>query len=185
MAGIKDKIRRATLAEATVSLCLNGALVAEFEQHERELQAAKRNASDTLDGNAAVVEIAERMEALRERMTEDTEVFRLRALPRNRWRELVDQHQPRRGEDGALDKRDAAIGVDVSTMFPALVRASVVSPVLDAEDWSALLGDESTDGVLTDAQFDALSGAAWRLNRSEVDIPFSFTASRILSSERE
>ena len=51
MSSIKEKIRAASLPERTVSVCLNGGLVAEFEQAERELQQATRRAvTDSLDG---------------------------------------------------------------------------------------------------------------------------------------
>jgi len=177
---VKALIREARLPERTVSVCLNAALVAEIEQAERDLADAQQRASDTLAGDPRVREIAERIEALRQRMRDHTVDFRLRAMPRPQWRALIDDHPPRKADDGSVDERDKYIGVNVDDFFPALIRASVVEPELDDEDWSLLL-----DEKLTDRQFDALSDAAWGLNRREVDVPFSPAASRILASGPE
>jgi hypothetical protein len=182
---IKDKIKGARLAERTVPVCLDGALVAEIEAADRELKRlTEQPGADSLEGNGLRA-AAERVEELRRQMQDATEEFRLRALPRKRWKALIALHGPRRDEDNRVDERDRAIGVNVDTFFPALVRASVIAPELDAEDWTALLGDEQTDGVLTDRQFDELANAAWYLNRDTVDVPFSHAASRILNSEPE
>lgn len=186
MSTIKDKIKSARLPERTVPVCLDGALVAEIETAERDLQRlTEQPAVDSLEGAPGLRAAAERVEELRRQMQESTVEFRLRALPRQRWKALIALHSPRRDEDDRVDERDRAIGVNVDTFFPALIRVSVVAPELDAEDWTALLGDENTDGALTDRQFDELANAAWYLNRDTVDVPFSLAASRILNSAPE
>lgn len=182
MSDIKAKIRAARLPERTVPVCLDGALIAEIEAADRELvRLREQPAADSLDGGGDVRRAAERVEALREQMSEASEDFRLRAMPRKRWKAFIRQHQPRKDEDGRVDERDRHIGVNVDTVYPALIRASVVSPALDDEDWLTLLGDDEVDGVLTDRQFDELSSAAWFLNRDTVDVPFSRAASQILN----
>lgn len=178
---IKSLIRGAKLPERTVPICLRADLVAEIEAAERDLTEAQRAPRDSLAAGSRVRELAERIEALRERMQEHTISFRLRALPRPRWRELIAEHPPRKGEDGSVDERDKYIGVDTSTFYEAMIRACVVEPELDDDDWRILLEDS-----LTDRQFDELATAAWALNRHEVDIPFSLAASRVIrSSEPE
>lgn len=183
---IKDKIRRARLAERTVPLCLDGALVAEIEAAERELKRlTERPPVDSLEGGGELRAAAGRVEQLREQMAESTVEFRLRAIPGNRWQAVLDEHPPRRDEGGTVDVRDRAIGVNVDSFFPALVRRCLVSPELDDEDWTALFGSDEVDGALTDRQCDQLYDAAWALNRKEVDVPFSLAASRILASAPE
>lgn len=182
MSNIKAKIKAARLPERVIPVCLDGALIAEIEEADRELvRLREQPAADSLDGGGDVRRAAEQVEALREQMREASEDFRLRAMPRKSWKAFIRQHQPRKDDDGRVDERDRHIGVNVDTVYPALVRASVVSPVLDDEDWLALLGDVDTDGVLTDRQFDELANAAWLLNRDTVDVPFSLAASQILA----
>jgi hypothetical protein len=195
MSSIKEKIKKASRPERTVPVCLNGQLVAEFEAAERRLQEAiRRPAVDSLDAGGETRELAEQVEALREQMLDGVVEFRLRAMPRKRWRAFISEHPPREDDDGVVDARDRNIGVNVDTFYPALIRTSTVEPELDDEDWLELLGGErklpdgqveEVEGVLTSRQFDELAGAAWDLNRDTVDVPFSRAASRILSSAPE
>jgi len=177
---IKALIRGAKLPECTVPVCLNADLTAEFERAERELSEATQRPADSLAAGGQARQIAERIEALRAEMVEHTIDFRLRAMQRPRWKAFVAAHPPRRADDGGVHERDRSIGVNTETFFDALIRASVVEPELDDEDWSLLL-----DEKLTDRQVDQISDAAWSLNRREVDVPFSRAASRILNSEPE
>lgn len=171
----KARLKAAKLPERTVPICLRGDLAAQFDELERQLAESLRTPAASLAGDGSG-EIAERMEELRRQMLDDTTPFRLRAMPKPRWRQFVGEHPPRKGDDGEVDERDRIIGVNVDSFYTALIRASVVDPDLDDEDWDALLGD---DGVLTSRQFDDLADAAWGLNRREVDIPFSPAASRM------
>lgn len=178
-ANIKDMLKAAKLPEKQVPICLRGDLQAEFEDAERRLTDAENNTGDSLAGNGARA-VAEQIEALRQQMQEHTVPFRLRALPRPAWKDLLAAHPPRKGDDGAVDERDKYVGVNLDTFFEALVRSAVVEPQMDDEDWAMLFGE-----ALTDRQFDLLSDAAWGLNRREVDVPFSRAALRILGSASE
>lgn len=173
---VKALIRGAKLPETTVPVCLAADLVAQFEQAERELAEAGESARTSLADGGRQREIAERIEALREQMQASTVDFRLRAMPRPRWREFIAAHPPRKDpKTGEVDERDRYVGVNTDTFYDALVQASAVDPDLDDEDWALLLGEK-----LTDRQFDQLADAAWALNRRDVDVPFSRAASRIL-----
>lgn len=176
----KDLIRSGKLPERSVPVCLHADLVAEHEATERELGQERERPGKRLDAGSKVRELSERLTALEARMAEHTIDFRLRAMPRPKWKAFVAEHPPRKTDAGEVDERDKFIGVNTEMFFPALVRASVVEPELDDEDWALLL-----DERLTDRQFDELSNAAWSLNRGEVDVPFSRAASRILTSEPE
>lgn len=171
MSTFKAKLAAAKLPTRTVQICLGGDLVAEHEQAERELEQAQRKPVDSLAGSG-VSAIVERIESLEEQMREQSETFVLRALPRPKWRELLKEHPPRRGDDGEVVEDDRSLGINVETFYEALVRRSVASPELDDDDWTALFE------ALTDRQFGDLAMAAWLLNRDEVDVPFSLAASR-------
>lgn len=167
----KSMLAEAALPETVVPVCLRGDLAADHEVLERELEQAQKQATDSLAGNGAA-EIAERIRGLEEQMREHTYDFRLRALPRRAWRDLVAAHPPRRGDDNEIVDADR-MGVNGETFFDAMIRACLVDPELADEEWAAL------NEALTDRQYDSISDAAWALNRREIDVPFSRAASRM------
>lgn len=176
MSDISARLKAARLPERTVEICLRGDLVAEFEQLDRQWRAAiDRPATSLADGGEGV-EIAAQMEAVRADMQGEMLTLRLRALPRRRWSELVAEHPVRRSDDGTTHADDEQFGYNSSTFFEALVRESVIDPVLSHSDWATL------DDVLTDSNFMALANAAVMLNRRSVDIPFSLAVSQTLTS---
>lgn len=159
----------AKLPEATVDVCLRGDLVAEWEVAEKQLQElqqaeAKRTLAGSPEESAAVARVRE----LEEQMRSSTITVTLRALRRPDWARLIADHPPRDGNKG-----DQAMQVNQSTLFEALVKVSIVSPEMDDARCQRFLD------ALTDAQFDGLATKAWNLNRRDVDVPFSRTASRI------
>jgi hypothetical protein len=166
---VKELIKGARLPEATVDLCLRADLVAEYEQVQREHAKAQEATGKSLAGSGGAAQaLDERLADLRTQMQDSTLTVTLRALPSPRYQALVAEHPPRlAGEE--VDRRDRYFGFNVDTFFPVLARACVVAPVLDAEDWDALVGD---DGKLTDAQVGKLTDTAWKLNRKDVDLPF-------------
>lgn len=169
----KEMIKGARRPEKVTPICLRGDLQVEFEAAEKALVEAMRPA-DSLAGNGPVAEIVARIEALQAEMSEHTLQVRMRGLPRPEWKDLIAAHPPRRAEDNTIDERDKYVGLNMDSFFPAMIRACTVSPEMDDDDWELLLGP-----ALTDAQFDALSDAAWGLNRSDVSVPFSRVASQI------
>jgi len=160
----------AALPERTVMICLRGDLAADHEAAERELEQAAKTAGDSLAGNGAA-EIADRIEALEARMREHSYEFRLRALPKPKWRKLVAGHPPRRDDDNEMLEPDKYLGVNAETFYDAIIRACLIDPELTDEQWEQLVD------TLTDQQYESLSDAAWALNRRDVDIPFSRAAS--------
>lgn len=168
----KSMLAEAALPETVVPVCLRGDLAADHELAERELEQAQQQAADSLAGNGAA-EIVERIEGLEAQMRERTYDFRLRALSKPGFRALVKDHPPRRDADDKVVEEDKYIGVDSTTFFDAMIRACLVDPELNDEEWAAL------NEALTDRQYADLSDAAWGLNRHEVDVPFSRAASRM------
>jgi hypothetical protein len=191
MGAYTDRLKDAKLPERSVSVCLRGDLVAEWEQAERDLERAQKQPSDSKEG-VGVGALVDRIEALQAEMSEHADDFRLRALPRHKFRKLVVAHPPRK-DGGDVNREDNQLGVNRETFFPALIKASVVEPALDEDDWLALFGDtdetiakleaegredEIRQGVLTDRQFQTLEDVAWFLNRADgIDVPFSRAAS--------
>lgn len=166
-----DIIRSAKLPEATVPVCVRGDLAAEVERLDKQLTDLNSNTDGRLVGNAQARELAERIEALRAEMADSTVALRLRAMPHREWAKLAAAHKPREGEDV-----DQALGINMETFPAALIRASIVDPELDHDTWDTLAD------TLTFEQWDTLTTAAWNLNRREVSVPFSATASRILQT---
>lgn len=161
---ITAAIRNAHRPERTVALCLAGDLVAEWEQLNRQREAAARATADSLDGGPAQ-DFAAQMEALRPRMDAATIVVRLRALPRSAYTRLLADHPPRRDADGKIEPTDVG-GFNAETYWPAIIRASWLEPVLDAATMTLLLDEQ-----LSQRQFDDLSLAAHLANRGAVDLP--------------
>jgi len=168
----KTMLAEAKLPEATVMICLRGDLAADHEAAERELELAEKTGADSMAGSGAG-DVAERILALEEEMREHSYEFRLRALPRSKWRELCHAHPPRRDDDNEIIEPDKYVGINPESFYPAMIRACLVDPELTDEEFEQLLE------ALTDRQFEGLSDAAWGLNRREVDIPFSRAASRM------
>lgn len=197
----EDIIRGGSLPATSVPVCMRANLQAEYEDLERSLQEELTKPRDSLASGGDARAISERLRQLEEQMRDHTVTFHFRALPRPKWKALLAMHPPRKAEDGGLDERDKYIGVNTETFFEALIRACTVEPRLSPEVWRVLFGDSEAvraqleaelgaeeaaekieEGKLTDRQFDTLSNAAWALNRSDVDVPFSRAASRILAN---
>lgn len=191
----KTMLAGAKLPEATVPICLRGDLAADHEAAERELDQAQRRPADSLAGTGAGA-LAEKIESLEAQMRDHTYEFRLRALPRPRWRALVAAHPPRKADDGSVVDSDR-IGVNAETFYDSIIIVSTVDPDMSVDVdayFEALLVAQSTGSdlpelprgdwnslfeALTDRQYDELADASWGLNRREVDIPFSHAASRM------
>lgn len=192
MGSYKKKHAGAKRAERTYPVCLRGDLNGDWQAANRELERAREKArsSDSKEGTD-LGDLVDRVRAIEAQMLEHTEEWRLRALPKYKFRALVAAHPPRLGEDEMPVDSDR-MGVNRDTFFPELIRESLVSPDLDDEDFLWLFGhsddereqlvadgrgDEIEDGILNDRQIGDLEDVAWFLNRDEVRVPFSHAAS--------
>jgi hypothetical protein len=158
----------AKMPEKIVPVCLRGDLAADFEAVDRELAEVQKAKTNSLAGSGAAA-LIEQLDALTVEMKEHTYPFRLRAVPRHVWRDLMAAHPPRE-KDGEVLMEDRLTGADRSTVFEPMVRMSIVDPALDGQQWTKLLA------ALTDRQFEDLTAAAWDLNQGKIDIPFSDAA---------
>ena len=172
---IADLIGQVKRPEKTVSICLAGDMQAEFEDLERDLEIARdKPAEGTLAGgaNPMATQIAQQIMELRERMREHSRIFRFRGLPRKEYSDLVAKCPP--GDD-APDGAE----VDWELFSVALVAGCAIEPAMTAEE-AGQVAD-----VLTQAQWDSLVTAAFSVNKRDVDVPFSYSASAVLQSSRK
>jgi hypothetical protein len=162
-------IRDAKRRTDTYDLCTDPDLVGEHEDLLARLAVERAKASDSLDGGGEAAALQEQLANLAERIAAVTVTLTFAALPRPRYRALVDAHPPVKDEDGEItDGRSKRIGVDYDTFFVALVRPSLVAPELDDETLTYMM-----DEVLTASGWRDLSTVLWNLNESTVDVPFS------------
>jgi hypothetical protein len=170
MSTISDIRRRRP--EGSVDLCLAGDLVLQHEALDRQLSEAEADPNEGIEGGARAA-LVDQILALEEEMRASVVTFRLRALPRGKYRELKNSCPPRIREDGQPDPHDARRGFDIDRMYDRLVPVSIFDPVLSEQELKEILDD------LTDGQFVALGDTAYGLNEGVVDVPFSRAASRL------
>ncbi|HET7407965.1 MAG TPA: hypothetical protein VFJ21_12635 [Mycobacteriales bacterium] len=170
LATISEKV---TPVETTVSLCVDGALFAEHERLEAELDALMSGPnSATLGGGDPVSEAAKKVQAVEKKMRGRTYDFAFRHVPT--WQALLDEHGPREGKE-RIER------FNPETFPAAAVSASCVSPegMGDAETFAAFWDK------LNRGQRARLFDGAYRANEDGASVPFSVTASAVLSSSRQ
>lgn len=171
-ADVSKLLASAKRPERTVVLCMRGDLQADWEDLDRKLIAARTQRVATLAGGTEEeAGFAAKIQELEAEMAENSITFRLRALPRRQFLELTQAHPPRAG-----DERDKSIGLNADTYYDALIGACLLEPELEQDELTEFLD------LLTSRQFEELMEAAWNLNRGDVSVPFSYTASRTTRS---
>lgn len=168
--------------EGVVEFCTDQSLRLAWESATDELdQIRKLNSERTV--NPAVAEVAERVQAIESEMDEATVVFKLRALPRRRWQELVLEYPPR--EDNETDE---GLGVNQSLFFDAvLVEPGVLFAVNEKVSNKPVGFDVSAEwndlaDEMTDAQWNDFASKILELNRSITSVPKSWLASRLMET---
>jgi hypothetical protein len=155
-----DHLKRSTTrARTTVTLCMDGALQAEFEAadaHLREVSRASLREKPSFGDADPVMAAAEVVEAIRERMVESEFTFTLEAMSARKYSDLQAAHPPRKAE-GDHPSPDEGLPFNQDTFVPALLSATVV------ELWAA----------------------AYRVNVRGTDVPFSALAYRTLHNTEQ
>lgn len=166
---VKGLLKQAKRRQVTEDVCLRGDLAGEYERLEKQLE--KLPASNKLGGDPQRQTIQDEMERLRAEMAEATVPFVLAALSDAAFQQLVDDHPPRRDDGVEVNPGDAGVGFNRVTFYPAAIRACVIEPTLDAEDWALLL--DNPDTAISAGQMMALKLAVMEVNGKAVDVPFS------------
>jgi hypothetical protein len=166
-----DLIRGGKLPEKSFPVCVDPDLVAEHEDLVAQRESKKSANAGSLAGGATT-DLDEQISEVRKRMEAVTVVLRLRALGRRKWRDLKDEHPPRKDDENGILIEDVLARVNTETFFEPLVHMSIVEPELD-EDTVQVLIDEK----LTDGQWNDLTTICWNLNETSISVPFSSAAS--------
>lgn len=159
-------IGEATLPEKTVSVCVAGSLLADYENAFSELRALIAGAADgnVSAADAAAVEgVRARIEDLQGRIERATVRFRCRSLNKDQWRSAMIAAPKRKGHEV-----DESLGYNPEAFEQIVVRSGVVEPVLSTEQWDRL------EPVLNIHQWGLLVAACECVNRREgASVPFS------------
>lgn len=170
MTSFDEIVAAATLPTRDVPLCLAGNLVAEYEQLERDLDAAPPGDSLAGGDRPAIVEKILHVQA---RMREATRSFRIRAMPARAWTRYWAAFPRRReGESSeAWNDREWPAYVD-------LVARSCVDPVLSLDQAGQIAE------VLHGRAWNVLVNACIGVNLGDVDVP-KFDAASAPSPDSE
>ena len=172
-----------TRPEKIVTLCTDAALQAEWEQaNEALINAPREVQDDRLNGGNSQTKLAMAVQDVEARMLASTVKFRLQGLRRSEWSERVAANAPRKDSED-----DKARGYNTETFYDDVIIRSIVEVTQDGEpvefdpasEWEPL-ADE-----MTDRQYAQFAEAVWTLNRGEVSVPFSRSASRALRGSSE
>ncbi|MFH8752935.1 hypothetical protein ACH4GK_17930 [Streptomyces rimosus] len=167
MPDITEIIKRAKPRETTVTLYLAGDEAAEVERLEAELAGLSDTwQPDSLGAKNPGEKLAKEIAAARKRLKASAVEFRLRALGRLAWSDLVAAHP----------SKDKAQAWDPETFPQALLAACCVEPAMKPEQVADLFE------VLNEGQRIALCQAAYDVNAEATSVPFSVSASSILAS---
>lgn len=165
-----------------VTLRLDASLQAEWETAEAALIAARKKNSDRL-ASAEVSRLAGTVQELEARMlASDVAVFRLQAVSRSLWAEVIAQHPPKKD-----DPEDTAFGADRAAFFDAIIPQSIIGVTQGGEPLEFDVADEweQLADEMTDWQYSQFIEAVFVLNRGAVSVPFSQAASRLSQGSSE
>jgi hypothetical protein len=163
---IEAIIDRAQLPETTVALCLDGPMVAQYERLEVQLRQA--GPATSLGDESSAEAVAEAMRVLRVQMLDAQVTFTLRALPPRQFSGLRAKI-PVQADGQDQSEHDEAYHQWVCQ----LLAACAVEPTMTAQQ-----ADQLCDR-LSEGQWGSLGNAAWAVNTSRQDVPFSAAASVI------
>lgn len=119
------------LREQATQLCLRPDLLDQHEALEEELTEAVNEVKasprlGTSGETPRIRELVEQIEALEAEIEALSTWFRLRAMPKDRWTALCEQHPPRKGHEV-----DTYLGYNPDAVADAAVRACLYDPVFE------------------------------------------------------
>lgn len=145
-----------------------------LERHAELDREYARAQAESISLDSAAPGIAAELVALEDELAQYEVTFKVAALPRKKWHDLLAAHPPtaaqKKAEGGRLD-------FNPETFPGAAIAACLVSPAMTREQVEVLEnGDENGDGGLTDAQFNVLFNAVVLVNQSGLVAPNSLAA---------
>lgn len=144
-----------------------------LELHEQlDIEYSKAQ-SESIAMDSDAPRIAAEIAALEDELAGYKVVFKVKALPRKQWIDLLAAHPP----TPAQRKGDSRADFNPETFPGAAIAACLVSPEMTVEQVAVLEnGDENGNGGLTDAQFNTLFNAVVIVNQSGLSAPNSVAA---------
>jgi hypothetical protein len=168
---------RPVLATKSTQICLRPDLIAEWETADKALSEAKvqervaeGRMADRKGESADVKRLAKKVKALEDEIEAHAITFTFQAMPKDRWRELTEQHPPRSGNN-----IDHVVGYNRDAAADAAVRASLIDPVFDEASWGQFLA------VCNPSEWGELRETANVVNGAVTDLPKSHLASQVLA----
>lgn len=163
---IADMIAAARPRTLSVTLYLAGDVASRIEALEGQLSdhgAWVANSMASVDPRRAIVD---EIRALQDEIRDSAAEFILQALTDAEWSALLLKHPGRHAEEA----------FNPDTLFPALIAACCIEPVMSVDDYDAL------SRVINKGQREQLEATAWRVNNEATSVPFSLAASAIDAS---
>jgi hypothetical protein len=181
LARIKPRFR-----EESTQICLRPDLLDEWEAADEELKAAK--AKDLVSGKLAggekkkLQELASRVQELEAQIEDVAITCRFRAMSKDKWQALIDNHPPRPG-----DQMDLFAGYNRDAVLDEAVRVCMYDPVFadctkDECDHTDCGSWQQFAASCNPSEWKELKDTVNSVNRGVVDLPKSVLASQILSS---
>lgn len=160
----KDLMAKTHSPEKVHKVCLNGSLLAEYEQLTGELE---KLADDrvTMAPSDRERELAQQIQALEAQMEADTVTFRFRGLSHWRLKEIQKRFPPAEKSEEEWDTSEGA---------PTLIAEALVDPKLTEEEVREWL--EQGNSRLTDELFTV----AWIASHQGTSVPKSVRASALI-----
>ncbi len=170
---IGDVLARARKPEDSVTLCLRGDLVAEYEDLKRQLDGASE-AVDSLGDVSPATAIRQRMADLAGEMVSESVTFRLRAMPSMDWSDLFaekpDIPTVPEGADNIPDEVARTFRDAWHNWLCAIMAGTCYEPAMTVEEADQLAI------ALSRPQWDEVTNAAYGINTVRQTIPFSVAA---------
>lgn len=180
MAEKKFEIKR---AERRVEICLDGALVAEYEAVEAELETARRAAIADRRLNSPVKGLEKRQAELYKAQEESTLVLTVRALPRAKWVEIRDSNPPR---DAHVSDEQFGYNTEATVAKAMLTEGTIAlveqqgEPVeFTVDDWAGIADD------LSDGQWQEIQTAVISANGGRPRVPFLQSGFKLMQDSAE
>lgn len=153
-------------------------LVQRLEALEDELESAR---STSIGLESDVPRLVSEIDAVNEELAQYEFKFKVRALARREWSDLLAAHPPTKEQKKSGERVD----FNPETFPQALLSACLVHPKMTVEQVEELSAGGDEGGGLTDAQFNVLFNAAVYVSQSGVSVPKSRAADAIRLMSRE